>query len=205
MVISSRLRFLRSAYKNSWIKRKMLNRLFSKYSVTRPLNHISTLPYAKSSNIKILKVRSILWPLTFFCSPQKDFNWLLFSTFPRYGGEERFEPLFACVYRLWWPGGVQKIYLHCLCVCLCLCWCCTVFERQRWWWCSQSSSIISDLVSIRWIREVWILVNIYWGKRFELLFWSLQLTKVFEDWDMASSVPKTKRVRRKPTNATFTF
>ena len=162
----------------------MLNRLFSKYSVTRPLNHISTLPYAKSSNInkhqtsKILKVRSILWPLMFFWG----LNHFL-RVYIAFGGRE----------------ASKKIYLDFLC------WCCTVFERQRWWWCSQSSSIISDLVSIRWIREVWILVNLYWGKRFELLSWSLQLTKVVEDWDMASSVPKTKRVRRKQTNATFTF
>ena len=174
----------------------MLNRLFSKYSVTRPLNHISTLPYAKSSNIKILKVRSFLWPLTFFCSPQKDFDWLLFSTFPHYGGGERFEPLFACVYHLWWPGGVQKNISRLSLLMLYCVWKAAMM---------MMFTIISDLVSIRWIREVWILVNFYWGKRFELLTWSLQLTEVVEDWDMASSVPKTKRVRRKQTNATFTF
>ena len=175
----------------------MLNRLFSKYSVTRPLNHISTLPYAKSSNIKILKVRSILWPLTFFAHPKKiltDCCFPLFLTTEEGRGLNHFLRVYITF------GGREaskKIYLDFLC------WCCTVFERQRWWWCSQSSSIISDLVSIRWIREVWIVVNLYWGKRFELLSWSLQLTKVFEDWDMASSVPKTKRVRRKKTNATF--
>ena len=31
------------------------------------------------------------------------------------------------------------------------------------------------------------------GKRFDLLSWSLPLTEVLEDWDVASSEPKTKR------------
>ena len=34
------------------------------------------------------------------------------------------------------------------------------------------------------------------GKRFDLLSWSLPLTKVLEDWDVASSEPKTKRYDR---------
>ena len=43
------------------------------------------------------------------------------------------------------------------------------------------------------------------GKRFDLLSLSLPLTKVLEDWYVASSEPKTKKARQKQTNATFTF
>ena len=43
------------------------------------------------------------------------------------------------------------------------------------------------------------------GKRFDLLSWSLPLIKVLEDWDVASSEPKTKRYDKNRQMLLFLF
>ena len=60
--------------------------------------------------------------------------------------------------------------------------------------------VISDLVSIRWILEVWILVKLYLKKTFRLV-----VLVTLKDWDMASSVPETKRGTAKTDKCYFYF